>query len=326
MNENLVGYLLDALDPDEKREVERCLRERPEARGRLELLRQALAPLALDRDTVEPPAGLWERTLARAETKGRRSPALRLLRAESAARPSWWRRADVLVAACLLLCVTLVIPPGLNYLHYRADIAACQNNLREFYQELSNYGDRHGGEFPNVTAVKAPDNVAGLVVPILAQEMQGGPGYRELRITCPGQARESQAAGFRPRGLAMHELQNMDPREFQRYAEDLLGSYAYSLGYRDVDNAHHMHRQDQAGPVPIMSDRPPAGVFVGDRGNSPNHAGRGQNVLYGDGTVRFVKTREVGPNLDDIYTNDDGKVGAGRHARDAVVGAGPARP
>ena len=36
--------------------------------------------------------------------------------------------------------------------------------------------------------------------------------------------------------------------------------------------------------------------------NSPNHRGRGQNVLYRDGSVRFIQHRRLGPNRDDIYT------------------------
>ncbi len=36
--------------------------------------------------------------------------------------------------------------------------------------------------------------------------------------------------------------------------------------------------------------------------NSPNHGGRGQNVLFCDGSVVFVKGRTVDVSLDDIYT------------------------
>ncbi|MGD0597134.1 MAG: hypothetical protein ABSA64_06375 [Sedimentisphaerales bacterium] len=36
--------------------------------------------------------------------------------------------------------------------------------------------------------------------------------------------------------------------------------------------------------------------------NSPNHGGRGQNVLFCDGSVAFIKNRYVDISLDDIYT------------------------
>ena len=36
--------------------------------------------------------------------------------------------------------------------------------------------------------------------------------------------------------------------------------------------------------------------------NSPNHGGRGQNVLFCDGSVVFVKGRTVDVSMDDIYT------------------------
>ena len=54
MDENLVGYLLDALEPETRAGVEDYLRDHSEARQRLELLRQALQPLECDRDAIEP--------------------------------------------------------------------------------------------------------------------------------------------------------------------------------------------------------------------------------------------------------------------------------
>ncbi len=39
--------------------------------------------------------------------------------------------------------------------------------------------------------------------------------------------------------------------------------------------------------------------------NSINHNRRGQNVLFDDGRVEFVKTRFIGITKDDIYTLQD---------------------
>ncbi|MCK4629306.1 MAG: hypothetical protein KAT56_09900 [Sedimentisphaerales bacterium] len=39
--------------------------------------------------------------------------------------------------------------------------------------------------------------------------------------------------------------------------------------------------------------------------NSPNHSGKGQNVLYGDGRIQFHTSRYLGPSMDDMYTIKD---------------------
>src|SRR5713101_1052456 len=75
MNENLIGYLLDALDSDTRQETERYLLKNPEARAQLEKLEQALEPLEADREADEPPPDLWVKTLARvAEHRCRHLP------------------------------------------------------------------------------------------------------------------------------------------------------------------------------------------------------------------------------------------------------------
>src|SRR5262249_41535712 len=160
MDENLLGYLLNALEPDELRQVETQLRTDPAARQKLQRLRQVLEPLAIDLQPAEPPGGLWVRTLARvAEHQCHRLPAaptIPLSRSPAAAR-SWWRRADVLVAASLLLCLTVLLPPGINYARNQYHAAACKNNLRQLYLALKDYSERHDGDFPNVaTAAAAP--------------------------------------------------------------------------------------------------------------------------------------------------------------------------
>jgi len=63
MDENLVGYVLKCLDPATQERVESQLRTDPQARERLELLRQMLTPLEEDREIPCPP-DLVVKTLA----------------------------------------------------------------------------------------------------------------------------------------------------------------------------------------------------------------------------------------------------------------------
>ena len=138
LEENLIGYLLKALDPEETRQVERAFQDDPETRRRLELLERALQPLAADREHLHPPADLRYRVLARVAENRLANPRRRLrpppFSSDGAGR-SWWRRADVLVAA--------VSPDhrwanGAGYFlrQIRFQISQCQNNLRSFHAAL----------------------------------------------------------------------------------------------------------------------------------------------------------------------------------------------
>jgi anti-sigma-K factor RskA len=64
MQDQLVGYLLEALECDELRCVEHLLEKDAEARRQLELLRDALLPLVGDDGFIDPPTGLVARTCA----------------------------------------------------------------------------------------------------------------------------------------------------------------------------------------------------------------------------------------------------------------------
>ncbi len=325
MDENLVGYLLDALEPDERRAVEDHLRADPAARARLQRLRGLMQPLAADLEPVEVPPELWVRALGRvAEYSCRSLPAVPAAPTPRPTIPvrSWWRRADVLVAACLLVCAGLLIPPGLIYLHYERNKLACQNNLRELYTALKDYGQRHSGYIPNVaTAVPPPRNVAGMYVVMLQENglLQG-----QVRVHCP----PHDPAALPPASRAVVERMAQD--EFQRCVSQMAeGCYAYSLGYRDSWGTHSL-RCDPLIPdnpyLAILADQPPKDVGIGDKANSPNHGGHGQNVLFLDGHCRFCTTRTVGFNADDIYVNYAGEVAAGKCPEDTVLGAGDARP
>jgi hypothetical protein len=65
MKEQLLGYLLGALEVEETVFVEQSLVGDAEAQGHLELLRLALAPLEPLRQEVNAPEGLASRTCQR---------------------------------------------------------------------------------------------------------------------------------------------------------------------------------------------------------------------------------------------------------------------
>jgi prepilin-type processing-associated H-X9-DG protein len=319
MEPDLLGYLLDALEPHERRAVEAHLQAHPVARARLEALRRSLAPLEADRDDPEPPPDLAARTVARVAGAGRvelpRAP--RPLDGAGAGR-SAWRRADLVVAASLLLVSVGLGLTGLLRLRESRDVLACQNNLRVFFTALETYSDQHGGNFPDVAhAAPPPRNVAGLVVPMLASE---GELPADASVRCPG-----CGAPVAP-SLTMDRVLTMSDADFERESVRLAYYYAYSLGYRDQGGRYHGPRADpaqSAAQTPLMSDCPPVDLSLS---NSPNHGGRGQNVLFADGHVRFCTSREVGVGGDDIFVNRANRVAAGLDPADAVLGRSTASP
>jgi hypothetical protein len=329
MDENLVGYILKALDTETQREVESYLRAQPEAAKKLEQLRQALQPLAADREAPVPPAGLRIRTLARvAEYRCRDLPRVLVappIRSRSPAR-SWWRRADVLVAAALLLVVLPLIPPGLNQLRHQRYVRECQNKLRNVYTALITYSQLHDGALPRLEE-EPPRHVAGIFVPILWDE---GLLDREVSMNCPGTGSPPQAL------VSLEELQRVhatSPEQFMDCARRLSGCYAYTLGYRDSERRLTGLRFDPAEAnndyLPIMADRPPfnqTNYLSAPAVNSPNHDGAGQNVLYMSGRTAFCKDRMAGVNRKDIYLNRERRPEAGLDKWDGVVGGSGFHP
>ena len=321
MDENLLGYLLDALDRDARRAVEAHLRLHPEARARLEELRQMLAPLADDADAPEPPPGLVASTLAHIAAH---QAAHRLLKAPQPSRRQIGmfsrrgpRRADLVVAALILLFSAGM---GMTWLarqwrDYR--ILACQSNLHGIWTALQVYADGHaenGGSFPRVE-VEPPRNFAGVYVPVLAD---AGVMGADVHTTCPAQPQ-------RPATICslseLNDLSRNRPDEYQALTRELGGDYAYTLGYRDGNDLLGLSR-DSGDLLPILADRPQSD----GRGNSPNHGGAGQNVLYIGGQVRWCVEPTVGVNRDDIYRNLRNQVLAGEHHFDTVLGSSDANP
>jgi prepilin-type processing-associated H-X9-DG protein len=317
MDQDLVGYLLNSLDADEQRQVEEYLARSPEGRQRLDVLRQSLEPLAVDSEPPAPPPGLVVRTIARVAEYCVRD---RDLPRAPAAPPSYvlprplWRRADVLVAACLLITVIGLAIPAVMQLRTPKAMVECQNNLRLAHEALRTYHDQHG-KYPDIAAVK-PHQAAGLVVPIL---VEAGVWPQDASVRCPGNGPQLSCT------VSLAQVKDMSADEFKQIAPTLVPCYAYSLGYLDSNNVYNAPCNDPSRPnslLPLLADVAPGPDFR----NSSNHGGRGQNVLFHDGHVRFTVLRTVGLDGDDIYLNRAHKVAAGLGSRDSVLGHSSSSP
>src|SRR5262245_10282184 len=214
----LLSYLVGGLEDKEIRQVESDLESNPERQLRLEKLRLALEPLAADKGDPAPPRGLAVRTIAMiAEHSCQKLPrAPAISRHPGGGSRIWWRRADILVAACLLLTILGLGIPVVVRMRADAARAECKNNLRDFGFALKNYHDIRG-HYPNI-AEEAPHHVAGMVVPILANS---GVLKDTASIRCPGHG--SHLANT----LSLDEARDIpvDQLDDRR----LTPSYAYSL-------------------------------------------------------------------------------------------------
>jgi prepilin-type processing-associated H-X9-DG protein len=325
---DLIGYLLDALDPDDRVAVEAHLRASADAAARLEELRLAFAPLEADRESPAPPPGLVLQTLARvAEYVAEHEPCReqpigaeavarslalqdeplafpappRPLRAPPRDEPELTAlggrfRLDIVVAGCIALFACGLVFSAVGKLRERNQMVACQNTLRTIHVGLTGYADTNGGRYPQVgVGVNA---TADTFVRALADSGQMPVGFQPC---CP-------AASTTPGTHA---------------------SYTYTLGYRTPDGGLWGLRRDDGLPgdhdlVPICADFPtPAAAPTA--GPICTHRG-GMNVLFVGGNVRTTDSALVGPSGDDIFRNLFGAVAAGSGRRDSVLGRPGDRP
>lgn len=337
MKPDLIGYVLHALQPDEERQIEAYLEETPEARRELQRFRPLLNALETQED-YEPSKELIFQTLraVASERCHEKEPAsiagkctkpltgtLSKLEPwkESAydALPTHWRRADAwaLIAVVMFLC--LAIPPVLQYVRDRALQTECRDNMRHLYSSFDNYMTDHQGAIP-VLAADGPASHAGVYASVLHDAGLWG---ERLRLGCP------PGSSTKPQPLSEVQLHNEQEHNYwQRFG----GNYAYNLGY--VQNQDGITKvipikKGDGDSIPILADRPPRFGEVNDWAiaNSPNHGGRGQNVLHLDGHVNFQKYRSaVGGDDRDIFRNDDNQQNAGNKLKDIVLGPSEARP
>lgn len=339
MRENLIGYLLGALDESEAREVEAALAgtarrgdaadgqrlglvsSAPDLSRELSLLRRALKPLESDAAPLPVPDGLASRTIELIRNTGRFDDGRRDAAAFPLRKPAISPASDppaaprrrqlldrVLIAASALAASILLAPLLLDSID-QARARRAERNLGVVSQALHGYASHHQ-VFPSPPD-SGPLSRGGLYAPILVSEerlvaddgtliLPGTPLARSGRFRVPTVEELEAAVGT---------------DEFERMVRTMGGDFGYTLGHRCPDGDLQRIEDRRRSDHPLMADAPD------DRGRaSQNHAGGLHHVLFEDGHVKRLFVDEIGGH-DHIYHNHHGVVSAGVCEDDAVVGA-----
>jgi hypothetical protein len=318
--EQLLGYVIGALDDSEREQIEDNLKDDPQLRHALALARQSLKPLETAAGGYDPPPGLAERTcqLVAMQAAAESAQPARPLISALPVSAGWMNRVrwpDLVMAIGLGLAVSMLVLPAIQSGRFSAQLAACQDNLRKVGLALANYSQRHEGFFPLVPS-QGRFAVAGIYAPTL---LRGGFLTESQTVVCPG---SSLNDGARFEVPSLDQLEKAAQAELPRLRCAMGGSYGYCLGHLR-NGAYEGTRNRQRPSFALVSDAPSP-----DRPGhqSRNHGGRGQNVLFEDGHVIFLSSSKPCNFSDDIFVNDNGLVAAGLHEDDAVIGPSDASP
>ncbi len=323
MDENLLGYLLGALDGAEHDEIQRQLDDEPHLRERLAEWEARLAPLERERWQYEPPEGLAAATCAMVARRasqvtlgGARISPSRSAMSEWNPHKHGWDMVDMVVAAGIFLAAALLFFPAIANSRQQARLLSCQNKLRATAFALSACSDLSNGVFPFIPT-QGKTGVAGIYAP---QLMERGFLSSHASVLCPSSA---LAATSRNQFVipTFDQIRSSSGEELVRWQQTMGGSYMYTMGhlsrgfYRATRNRGRSH-------FPILSDgiQDPTSV---NSGVASGHGDDGVNVIYEGGNVRYI--RRV--SRDHAYfVSERGLVEAGVDVQDAVLGQSWERP
>lgn len=337
--DDLLGYVLGALDAQEHRNVQQSINDNPEIEELLLQIKNSLLPLdylessgprtGLARRTCESVAG-WQNEQAfdsnadqqipglvgsldsiiqsavNAEAPKKSEPRFRSSVTDRILHPNTWSIPDVLVGVALIAIVTGILFPMISYSRYNSRIVACQSNLTEVGIALNNYSLANEGQFVIIPR-QGPLAAIGCIGPMLKDS-----GFLpdDSVLACPG-----VAANLPPVHIpSCNQMNNALCEEEINYCrQNMLGHFGFSMGYR-VDGRYCPPRNMGRSNVVLVADRPSSGL---PGRISANHCKRGQNLLFEDLRVVYVKGPAYGGNA--IYLNDYGIVGPGSNVLDIVI-------
>jgi hypothetical protein len=304
--EKMIEHALCKMELADSERADRELGLDPEQRARLECLRRAVHRLVDDGPDLEPPPELAWRTVSFV-ARNRRRP-MSLLDQVATRLPFRW--ADFAVAAGIFIAGTMTLLPAIHRSRERMNQAGCVFNLQQLGNSLAQYASLH----PFLPYPPSSDTHAGMFAVMLHD---AGVLDNLAVLDCPCNGRCAHPTKELASFEQVDRIRKTDPIA---YRPMLDWDYAYNVGYRHASAGPGPLEVMHASQIPVLADQPDHQDFLTIReGNSPNHGGRGQNVLFGDCSVRWFYTRLVGPYDPDLYFNNNNEARPGVDVSDSVL-------
>jgi hypothetical protein len=306
--QDMLDHAFGQLEGAAREQADADLAADPEQAERFDRLVRAIHDLFDDGRTFEAPPDLAIRTMAfvSENRRGRR----RLFDSVPTTVPFRW--ADAAVAACIVLAGLLTLAPALHRSRDRMNQAACVFNLQQLGLGLAQYG-HHNRSYPYQSPDDCPQAATGTFAAILHDA-----GLLEdvaiLDCPCNGSCPHTPLPNLK----TLCDLKAGDP---DRYQKLLCWDYAYHGGYRSGVGPAQPLTTPCSKDIPLLADQPPHQADLRRilPGNSPNHGGLGQNVLFSDLHVGWHKSRRLGPHDPDMFLNDRQQPGPGLRMHDAAL-------
>lgn len=343
--EDLLGYVLGALDAQEERDLQEQMDASPEIEEQLLEIRHAMSPLesltfgetgsrpGLARRTCELVASLKQskqdlfedsdaiREMFNDAPAADVSAAVTPITRDSAevqpassfsrmtdrfVHPGSWSRVDVLAGIAILAIFASILLPAISNSRFQGRIASCQHNLNQVGTAMLVYSDLHNGHFINISGVSLASTNPGLFAPVLKSN---GFIEEDTLFACAGRM-ESEP----PRIPTLQQIRSARGSQLDTLKRRMGGHFGYALGFFEDDNEYSAPRNDGSSHTVVIADMPSADL---PGRSSRNHGGKGQNLFFADGHVKFVPSHTIGD--DAIYENDLGIVGPGLGEQDNVI-------
>jgi len=318
--ELLFDYCMGLTSQEQTAEAEALISSNEEANEINSKFKTILAPL----NSIEPepcPDALAERTVWRLNSLANSSrDRLQQLLAEEQSREitsktwHWVSLVKRLATAAVFMIAGSVLLTTLNYLRYNSRLQACKMQQSSIFQGLNNYISDHDGQRPAVaTTAGAPWWKVGY------QGSENHSNTRNIYLLVKGDY--VKLSDFVCPGSKLGRLLEATPSQIRTYKDfpDRRSiTYSFQIYCSRAGNGKLLCRKV------LMADWNP--LFEGlpedfskqfnlrlNRNlltlNSSNHTyfgnRRGQNVLFGDGHIEFLRTRYIGISKDDIFTLHD---------------------
>ncbi|NIP26377.1 MAG: hypothetical protein GWN67_18630 [Phycisphaerae bacterium] len=308
----LFDYCIGLTSKEETAEAEALISSNDEAAEIYSKLKAALSPL----DSIQPqpcPDDLAERTIIRLNDLARASQIRlqKLLAGEQAKSvaikgPFWRGLGKVGTAAAVFIIFLGALNASSNFARQRYYQNRCQAQMGNVFRGLGDYVADNDGKLPVVvTSAGSPWWMVGrpgeenfsntrCMWRLVREDYVDPPNF-----VCPGRM---QKRVIRFELLQVKKYKDFPGRQYITYStkicckEPTMEKLAQKILMADLSPLFEVLPSDFSEPLKIPVDEKLLNV------NSINHNYRGQNILLGDGSIRFLKTRFYGITQDDIYT------------------------